>query len=43
MPRDTEAWQTRLAAFPVASYDAGVTVFSEGTKTRRLLISKPAK
>jgi CRP-like cAMP-binding protein len=40
MPRDTEAWQTRLAAFPVASYDAGVTVLSEGTKTRRLLILK---
>jgi CRP/FNR family transcriptional regulator, cyclic AMP receptor protein len=40
LTQDTEAWQRRFAAFPVASYDAGVTVLSEGTKTRRLLILK---
>lgn len=40
LTQDTEAWQRKLAAFPVASYGAGVTVLSEGTKTRRLLILK---
>ncbi len=38
--QDTEVWQRRLAAFPLASYGAGETVFSEGTKTGRLLILK---
>ena len=37
---DAEVWQKRLAAFPLASYGAGETVFSEGTKTGRLLILK---
>ena len=30
---DTEVWQKRLAALPLASYGAGETVFSDGTKT----------
>jgi len=38
--QDTAVWQKRLAAFPLASYGAGETVFSEGTKTGRLLILK---
>ena len=37
---DSEAWEKRLAALPVESYDAGATVFAEGTKTGRLLILK---
>ena len=37
---DAELWQTRLAALPLESYDAGETVFAEGTKTGRLLILK---
>jgi CRP-like cAMP-binding protein len=37
---DPEAWQSKLAALPLASFDAGETVFSEGTKTGRLLILK---
>ena len=37
---DREAWQSKLAALPVASYEAGETVFAEGTKTGRLLILK---
>jgi CRP/FNR family cyclic AMP-dependent transcriptional regulator len=37
---DHEAWQSKLAALPVAGYDAGETVFAEGTKTGRLLILK---
>jgi CRP/FNR family cyclic AMP-dependent transcriptional regulator len=37
---DSEAWQNRLAALPLASYGAGETVFAEGTKTGRLLILK---
>ena len=40
LTQDTEVWQRRLAAFPLASYGAGQTVFSEGTKTGRLLILK---
>jgi CRP-like cAMP-binding protein len=40
LTQDTEVWQRRLAAFPLASYGAGETVFSEGTKTGRLLILK---
>ena len=37
---DTEVWQKRLATLPLASYGAGETVFSDGTKTGRLLILK---
>ena len=35
---DPEVWQTRLAALPVARYEADQTVFAEGTKTGKLLI-----
>ena len=37
---DPEIWRLRLAALPLASFDAGETVFAEGTKTGRLLILK---
>ncbi len=37
---DAEDWQRRLAALPLASFDAGEIVFTEGTKTGRLLILK---
>lgn len=37
---DPQAWQSKLAALPLTSFDAGETVFSEGTKTGRLLILK---
>ena len=37
---DTEAWQIRLAALPLASYGPGETVFTEGTNTGRLMILK---
>src|SRR5271168_875778 len=37
---DAEVWQARLAALPLQTYDAGETVFTEGTKTGRLLILK---
>jgi CRP/FNR family transcriptional regulator, cyclic AMP receptor protein len=37
---DPEVWQKRLAALPLESFDAGETVFAEGTKTGRLLILK---
>ncbi len=37
---DPEAWQSKLAALPLESFDAGETVFAEGTKTGRLLILK---
>jgi CRP-like cAMP-binding protein len=37
---DSDVWQSRLAALPLESYDAGETVFAEGTKTGRLLILK---
>jgi CRP/FNR family transcriptional regulator, cyclic AMP receptor protein len=37
---DREAWQSKLAALPLESYDADETVFAEGTKTGRLLILK---
>ncbi len=37
---DSEVWQRRLAALPVATYGAGETVLAEGTKTGRLLILK---
>ncbi len=40
LTQDTEVWQRRLAALPLASYGAGEIVFSEGTKTGRLLILK---
>ncbi len=40
LTQDSEVWQRRLAAFPLVSYGAGETVFSEGTKTGRLLILK---
>ncbi|MGB7078152.1 MAG: cyclic nucleotide-binding domain-containing protein [Xanthobacteraceae bacterium] len=35
---DPAAWQKRLAALPLERYEAGETVFAEGTKTGRLLI-----
>jgi CRP-like cAMP-binding protein len=41
--QDAEGWQRRLAALPLASYGAGETVFSEGTKTGRLLILKSGR
>jgi len=37
---DPEVWQTRLAALPVESFEAGETLFAEGTKTGRLMILK---
>jgi CRP/FNR family cyclic AMP-dependent transcriptional regulator len=37
---DPEVWEKRLAALPLANYEAGETVFAEGTKTGRLLILK---
>ncbi len=37
---DREAWQSKLAALPLESFDTGETVFAEGTKTGRLLILK---
>jgi CRP/FNR family transcriptional regulator, cyclic AMP receptor protein len=37
---DPEVWRKRLAALPLAGYEAGETVFAEGTKTGRLLILK---
>ncbi len=37
---DTEVWQSKLAALPLASYGPGETVFAEGTSTGRLLILK---
>jgi CRP-like cAMP-binding protein len=37
---DTEVWQTKLAALPLASYGPGEMVFAEGTNTGRLLILK---
>jgi CRP/FNR family transcriptional regulator, cyclic AMP receptor protein len=35
---DPEIWQQRLAALPLKHYDAGDTVFAEGSKTGQLLI-----
>jgi hypothetical protein len=35
---DDEVWQKRLAALPLTTYGAGETVFTEGTRTGRLLI-----
>ena len=37
---DNEIWEKRLATLPLAAYGAGETVFTEGTKTGRLLILK---
>ena len=37
---DSETWQRRLAALPLATYAAGETVFGEGTRTGKLLILK---
>lgn len=37
---DTDVWQRRFAALPLASYEAGETVFSEGSRTGKLLILK---
>ena len=37
---DPEVWQQRLAALPVARYEADQAVFAEGTKTGKLLILK---
>jgi CRP-like cAMP-binding protein len=37
---DHEAWQEKLAALPLESYEAGEIVFAEGTKTGRLLVLK---
>jgi CRP/FNR family transcriptional regulator, cyclic AMP receptor protein len=37
---DPELWQQRLAALPVARYEADQTVFAEGSKTGKLLILK---
>jgi CRP/FNR family cyclic AMP-dependent transcriptional regulator len=37
---DTEVWQSKLAALPLASYGPGEAVFTEGTNTGRLLILK---
>ena len=34
------AWQQRVAALPVESFEAGEAVFAEGTKTGRLLVLK---
>src|ERR1700690_50438 len=40
LTHDTEAWQSKLAALPLARYGAGETVFTEGTNTGRLMILK---
>jgi CRP/FNR family cyclic AMP-dependent transcriptional regulator len=40
LAHDPEVWRARLAALPLATYEAGETVFAEGTKTGRLLILK---
>jgi len=37
---DPDAWQSKLAALPLECFDAGETVFAEGTKTGRLLVLK---
>jgi CRP-like cAMP-binding protein len=38
--QNAETWQTRLAALPLTTYDAGETVFTEGSRTGQLLILK---
>lgn len=40
MTLSNEAWLTKFAALPRASYQAGDTVLAEGTKTGRLFILK---
>lgn len=40
MISDPNAWQERVTALPLESFDAGQAVFEEGTKTGRLLILK---
>jgi hypothetical protein len=35
LAHDPEVWRARLAALPLATYEAGETVFAEGTKTGR--------
>jgi len=40
LTHNSEVWEKRLSALPLESYDAGDTVFAEGTKTGRLLILK---
>ena len=37
---DDEVWQKRLATLPLSTYDPGTILFTEGTKTGRLLILK---
>jgi CRP-like cAMP-binding protein len=38
--QDLEVWEKTLAALPLATYQAGETVFAEGTKTGRLMVLK---
>lgn len=40
MPLIHDIWQRKLAALPLASYGAGETVFTQGTRTGQLLILK---
>ena len=37
---DGEAWRSKLAGLPLESFDAGETLFAEGTKTGRLMVLK---
>ena len=37
---DDEVWQKRLSTLPLTTYDPGTILFTEGTKTGRLLILK---
>ena len=37
---NSDVWEQRLSALPLESYDADETVFTEGSKTGRLLILK---
>jgi CRP-like cAMP-binding protein len=37
---DADIWQKKLAALPLKNFDAGETVFAEGSKTGQLLILK---
>jgi CRP/FNR family transcriptional regulator, cyclic AMP receptor protein len=40
LTHDSELWQSRLAALPLESFEPGEPIFTEGTKTGRLLILK---
>ena len=40
LDHDSDVWKSKLAALPLATYQAGETVFAEGTKTGRLMILK---